>query len=31
VALGESIAEKLRRAGAGPLLEAVQPAAGASA
>jgi hydroxymethylbilane synthase len=31
VALGESIAEKLRQAGAGPLLEAVQPAAGASA
>lgn len=31
VALGESIAEKLRQAGAGPLLEAAQPAAGASA
>jgi len=31
VALGRSIAEKLRQAGAGPLLEATQPAAGASA
>ncbi|MFZ0744258.1 MAG: hydroxymethylbilane synthase [Terracidiphilus sp.] len=31
IALGESIAKKLRQAGAGPLLEAAQPAAGASA